>query len=592
MTGQTPASVGESRRWGALVVLCLSIVLTTLDVTILNVTLPTLVRSLHASATELQWIVDAYSVVFASLLLTAGSLGDRFGRLGALGLGLGVFAVGSTASALATSPAQLIAARGFTGIGAAFVFPTTLSLLTNVFPSPVERQRAIAVWAGAAGIGIGLGPVVGGLLLRSFYWGSVFWVNVPVCLLALVAGRRLVPTSRDPARSPLDPPGLVLSAVGFGALVYAIIEGPERGWTSAPVAGGFAVAAVVLAVFVAVERRRAHPMLDVRLFANPRFTAASLAITALFFSLTGGIFLQTLHLQFGLGYDPLGAGIRTVPMAVFLLVVPPLTPRLVRAFGTRAMCCAGLVIGGVAMAARGTFGVHTHYDAILLSQCLFGLGMGITVAPATASIMGAVGQARAGIGSAVNDTTRTVGGALGVAIMGSVAAALYRHDLVHRVAPMHLSAAVSASALGSVGAAIQVASRLPASSGNAVADAARHAFFHGADAACIIGAVIAAAGAVMAARFLPAGMRFDAPAPGPEAGAVEAAAPLAIAETPSTCRVHPVAVADRPASSSSARRWPWRRRAAWTSPGARPTGPAAATWPASRSTRPADCGNR
>jgi EmrB/QacA subfamily drug resistance transporter len=511
--GHTRFSDGSSRRWWALAALCLSIVLITLDVTILNVALPSLVRSLHASSTQLQWIVDAYTVVFASLLLTAGSLGDRFGRLGALGVGLGVFALGSVASALAKNPSQLIATRAFTGIGAAFIFPATLSLLTNIFTNPVERQRAIAMWAAASGIGIGLGPVVGGLLLRSFYWGSVFLVNVPVCIVALVAGRLVVPTSRDPNRSPLDPPGVVLSVVGLATLVYAIIEGPERGWTSAPVTAGFVLAAATLATFVAVERRRVHPMLDVRLFANPRFSAASLAITALFFSLTGLIFLQTQHLQFVLGYDPLGAGIRSAPVALMMLFVSPLTPRLVRRYGTRVICTAGLLIAAVAMAARGSFSVHTHYDAILISQCLFGLGVAITMAPATASIMGAVGQARAGVGSAVNDTTRQVGGALGVAIMGSVAASLYRHDLTHRLAASRLPSTVTAKALGSVGAALQVAPRLSAASGDALASAARHAFLHGADAACLVGAAITAAGALIAARFLPAGMRTGAPAP-------------------------------------------------------------------------------
>ena len=512
MNEHTPsAAATKARRWWALGVLCLSIVVITLDVTIVNVTLPSLVRALHASSSQLQWIVAAYTVVLASLLLTAGSLGDRFGRLGALGLGLAVFALGSTASALASTPAQLIGARALTGVGAALVYPTTLSLLTNIFTTPVERQRAIAIWAAAIGIGTGLGPVVGGLLLRSFYWGSVFWVNVPICLVAAVGGRLLIPTSRDPNRSPIDPPGLVLSVIGLSALVYAIVEGPERGWTSPAVPGGFAVAALVLAVFAAVELRSTHPMLDVRLFANPRFGAASLALTAMFFCLTGVIFLQTLHLQFLFGYDPLAAGLRTAPASVVMLFVSPLTPRLVRAFGTRTVCFTGLSIGAVAVAARGTFSVHTRYDAVFISLCLFGLGIALTMAPATASIMGVVGQARAGVGSAVNDTTRQVGGALGVAVMGSVAASLYRHDLTQRLARSNVPRGVAAKAMGSVGGALQVALRLPAASGGALAGAARHAFFQGADAACVAGAVVLAAGAVIAATFLPAGMRVGAP---------------------------------------------------------------------------------
>jgi MFS family permease len=222
-----PLAPSDPRRWFALAVLCLSLVVVTIDTTILNVALPTLVERLHASSSALQWIVDGYTVVFAGLLLTAGSLGDRFGRRAALSTGLVIFGVASAASALAANTGQLIALRALTGIGAALVFPATLSIIANVFPDARERQRAIAVWAGTAGIGIGLGPVAGGLLLRWFYWGSVFWVNVPICLLALVAGRVFVPTSRDPEQSPLDALGALFSVVGLSALVYAIIEGPS-----------------------------------------------------------------------------------------------------------------------------------------------------------------------------------------------------------------------------------------------------------------------------------------------------------------------------------------------------------------------------
>ncbi len=272
---QPPASAagpaGAARRWWALAVLCLSLIVVTIDTTILNVALPSLQAQLRPSSSGLEWIVDAYTVVFAGLLLTAGALGDRYGRKGALTAGLAVFAVASAASALAQDPSQLIGLRALTGVGAALIFPATLSILTNVFTDPVERQRAIAVWAGTAGIGIGLGPVVGGLLLRHFYWGAVFWVNVPVCVLAIVAGHWLIPTSRDPGHSVLDVWGAALSIVGLSTLVFAIIEGPSKGWTSTEVLGAFAVAAVVLAAFVLVELRRRHPMIDLRLFENPRF---------------------------------------------------------------------------------------------------------------------------------------------------------------------------------------------------------------------------------------------------------------------------------------------------------------------------------
>jgi EmrB/QacA subfamily drug resistance transporter len=493
------------------------LIVVTVDTTILNVALPSLVRDLHASSSGLQWVVDAYTVVFAGLLLSAGSLGDRFGRRGALSFGLVVFALASGASALAQSSGQLIALRALTGVGAALIFPATLSIITHVFPDPTERQRAIAIWAGTAGVGIGLGPVLGGFLLRHFYWGSVFWVNVPICALALMAGLFVVPTSRDPDQAPLDLPGAGLSIAGLSTLVWAIIEGPSRGWTSTPVLVAFAGAGVVGALFVLVELRRRHPMLDLRLFANPRFTAASLAMTALYFCLFGTIFFQTQHLQFILGYDPLGAGLRSLPFAVVLLVVANTTPRLVRWVGTRAVITAGLLVVAVSLVERTVFTVHTGYGPILISQCLFALGMGLTIAPATASILGAVPPGRAGVGSAINDTTRQIGGALGVAVMGSIGISLYRHEAAHRLAAAHLPHAVSAQALNSVGSAFGVATRLPATQSNAVADAARHAFIRGTDVASIVAVGVALAGALTARAFLPAGMRVGAAVPSPPA---------------------------------------------------------------------------
>jgi EmrB/QacA subfamily drug resistance transporter len=496
----------SDKRWWALAALCLSLVIVTIDTTILNVALPSLVRSLHAGASGLEWIVDAYTVVFAGLLLSAGSLGDRFGRRGALSAGLVTFAVASGASALAANSAQLIALRAVTGAGAALVFPATLSILTNVFPDPVERQRAIAVWAGTAGIGIGLGPVAGGLLLRHFYWGSVFLVNVPVCAIALVAGHFLVPTSRDGDHAPLDPPGALMSIAGLSVLIYAIIEGPTRGWTSGSVVGAFVAAAAVLGAFVFVELHRRAPMLDLRLFRNPRFTAASLAVTALYFCLFGVIFFQTQHLQFVLGYDPLGAGLRSVPFAAVLLVVANTTPRIVRWAGTRAVVTTGLAVVAVSMLGRAGFTVHGGYVPILITQCVFAFGMGLTIAPATASIMGAVPAGRAGVGSAINDTTRQVGGALGVAVMGSVGASLYRHGTAHALTGSHLPAGVAAQALSSVGGALGVGRTLPAAAGLRVDSAATHAFIRGADVASLVGFGVALAGVVVAWRFLPAGM--------------------------------------------------------------------------------------
>ncbi|MGH2766735.1 MAG: MFS transporter, partial [Actinomycetota bacterium] len=312
--------------------LCLSLVVIGMDNTILNVALPTLARDLSATASELQWMVDSYILVFAGLLLTMGALGDRFGRKLALNVGLLVFVAGSVASAFAGSAEVLIFSRAAMGIGGALIMPSTLSIITNVFPAR-ERGRAIGVWAGVAGFGIVLGPVIGGWLLENFWWGSVFLVNVPVVAVAILAGWALVPESKDPHATPLDPIGAFLSIAALVTLVYGIIEAPENGWTDAVTLGAFAIAAVLSVAFIWWERRVKHPMLRMEFFRNPRFSTASAAITLVFFALFGSIFLLTQHLQFVLGYSPLEAGFRVLPVAV-LIVAAPLSARLVEVIGT------------------------------------------------------------------------------------------------------------------------------------------------------------------------------------------------------------------------------------------------------------------
>ncbi|HKA04560.1 MAG TPA: MFS transporter, partial [Acidimicrobiales bacterium] len=301
------AATAHRRRWWTLGVLCVSLLVIGLDNTILNVALPTLVEDLHATASQQQWIVDAYTLVFASLLLTAGMLGDKFGRRGALTAGLAIFGLGSAVAAFSGSAGALIGARAFMGIGGALIMPATLSILTNVFTDPSERARAIGIWAGVSGLGIAIGPTTGGWLLEHFWWGSVFLINIPVVVAGLIAGRFLIPTSRDPHSPRLDPFGTVMSATGLFAVLYAIIEGPSRGWTDTTVVGAFVLGLTVLLAFVAWELRSDHPILDVRLFSNPRFSGASLAITLVFFALFGSIFFLTQYLQFVLGYGTLTA---------------------------------------------------------------------------------------------------------------------------------------------------------------------------------------------------------------------------------------------------------------------------------------------
>jgi EmrB/QacA subfamily drug resistance transporter len=490
------------RRWLTLAVLCVSLLVIVLDNTIVNVALPTLVRDLGTSVTDLQWVVDAYTLVFAGLLLTAGSLGDRFGRKGALTLGLAIFATASAAAAFAGGVAPLIGARAVMGIGAALIMPATLSILTNVFTDTRERAVAIGLWSGVAGIAVALGPVTGGFLLDHFWWGSVFIVNVPIVIGAIIAGHFLVPTSRNPMQPRLDLGGAALSIVGLGALVAAIIEAPSHGWTSPLIIAGFAVAVGALTAFVLWERHVDEPMLDVRFFANARFSAASINVTIVFFSLFGFIFLATQYLQFVLGYSAFDAGVRTLPFAFALMVMAPLSSKAVQWFGTKRIVVTGMLIFSSGLVVASTSTVTSGYPRVMIAMILMGAGMGLSVAPATESIMGALPLHQAGVGSAVNDTSREVGGALGVAIVGSMLSSLYATNLNAKL-PAGVPAQVRDAADQSVGAALQVSSQL-GRVGAPLAGAARESFVYAMSRASLVTAAVAFVGALLAWRFLPA----------------------------------------------------------------------------------------
>jgi EmrB/QacA subfamily drug resistance transporter len=489
------------RRWWTLGVLVFSLLLIGLDNTILNVALPTLVRDLRATASQLQWIVDAYTLVFAGLLLTAGSLGDRFGRKRALQTGLLVFLAGSLASAFSGSAGVLIASRTLMGMGAAFIMPSTLSILTNVFPAG-ERGRAIGIWAGASGLGIAIGPVTGGWLLEHFWWGSVFLINLPIVAVALATGRFLVPESRDPNATPLDPVGAGLSVAGLTALLYAIIEAPSHGWTDGTILASFAAAAVLLGVFITWERRAAHPMLDVRLFENRRFTAASTSIALVFFAMFGSIFFLTQYLQFVLGYDALQAGVRIIPVALGLVPAAPLSARLAERVGTKLVVATGLATVALALGLLSTASTSSGYGLVAATLVILGAGMGLAMTPATDSIMGALPLAKAGVGSAVNDTTRQVGGALGVAVLGSLLSSSYGPRMT---GAMHgLPAAAVKAASDSVGAATELAARIGGRAGHALLALSHSAFISAMDSTLVVAAAVALAGAIVSLCFLPA----------------------------------------------------------------------------------------
>ena len=489
------------RRWWTLGVLCLSLLVIGLDNTILNVALPTLVRDLGANASQLQWIVDAYALVFASLLLTAGSLGDRYGRRLVLGTGLLIFGIGSVLSAFAPTAGSLIAWRALMGIGGALIMPSTLSIVTNVFPAE-ERGRAIGIWAGFSGIGIAIGPVIGGWLLEHFWWGSVFFINVPVIAVAVIAGLVLIPESRDPRATPLDPVGAVLSTLGLTALVYGLIEAPSHGWTDGTILASFAAALLLLGAFVFAELRVRHPMMDVRLFENRRFTAASFGTALVFFALFGSLFFLSQYLQFVLGYGALEVGVRLVPVAIALMVAAPLSARLTERLGTKIVVTGGLTLVAVGLLLLSTASLSSGYGLVVASLVILGFGMGNTMAPATEAIMGALPRERAGVGSAVSTTVRQVGGVLGVAVLGSLLSSVYGTRLVDTL--RGVPAAIGNAASDSIGAAVQIAARIGGEPGHALATTARSAFIHGMDVSLAAGAGVALLGALIALLFLPA----------------------------------------------------------------------------------------
>ena len=493
--------VFRSHPIAALAVICLSVFVISVDATIVNVALPTLSRELGADTAQLQWIVDAYTLVMSGLLLSAGSLSDRYGRRGSLSSGLALFAITSGIAAQVNSADQLIAARAAMGVGAAVIFPTTLGLITNIFTDPVPRAKAIGLWAAMVGVGVAVGPISGGWLLEHFWWGAIFLVNIPIAAVAIIGGILFVPTSRDPAAPRVDVPGLFLSAVGITALVYTVIEAPTWGWTSTRAATGFIVAAIVLAGFALWERRSTHPMLDVSVFFNRRFSGGSLAVTAGFLTLFGFIFVITQYFQFIKDFTAFQSGVRLLPVAVSIALASILGPRLVERVGSTAVVASGLTVFAAGLAWASTVDVATPYTQIAMQMVLLGGGLGLTTAPATEAIMGSLSADKAGVGSAVNDTTRELGGTLGVAIAGSIFASVYSG---------HLGAATTLTGLPtepmrhSMALAHSVIEHLPAERASYVRDTVDHAFLDGLQVSALVCAGIALAAAIVVGWLLPA----------------------------------------------------------------------------------------
>jgi EmrB/QacA subfamily drug resistance transporter len=518
------------RRWWTLTVLCTSLLIVIVGNSSLNITLPTLIRELGASTSQLQWMVDAYSLVFAGLLLTAGALGDRFGRKGALQIGLFGFLAACLGASQANSASMIIFYRAMMGVSAAFIMPSTLSILTNVFP-PHERTKAIATWAGIAGGGAAIGPVSSGLLLHHFWWGSVFLVNVPIIAGALVAGHFLVPKSKNPDDAPLDAVGALLSIAGIVALVYAIIEAPDRGWGSAETIATLFLAFAFIGVFLTWERQTKDPMLNLSYFKDRRFSIGSAGMVLVFFAMFGLFFLITQYFQLVLGYDALGAGLRQAPMALALMLVAPNTARLAHRFGAHRVVAGGLTLVTASMLLLALLSVDSTYLQVLGAMLVGGVGMALTMSPLTASIMSAVPLHRAGTGSAINDTTRELGGSLGVAVLGSVVSSRYVSQLHPFTAG--LPAAARTAAERSLGGALQVAQQLPEAARGAFIRAAQVAFVDALHIAVLVAAASAATGAVLVYRKLPhEGGHSAMPAASSELGPPDVATELGVPSSP------------------------------------------------------------
>jgi EmrB/QacA subfamily drug resistance transporter len=493
-------------------VVCAAALIINVDNTILNVALPTLVRELHATSSELQWIVDCYAMVFAGLLLVSGSLADRFGRKRFFLMGLAVFGAGSVGAAFSGSVDLLIPFRTVMGAGAALTIPASLSIVNDVFRDPRERARAIGVWGGIIGLGIAIGPIAGGLLLARFWWGSVFLVNVPIVMAGFIGALFLVPDSKNPAASRSDATGVLLSIAGLGLLLWAVIEGPTEGWASVDVVCAGALSLIVIAAFVVWESRSRHPMLKLALFRDRRFSTAAGAELLGVFGLLGALFVLTQFLQFDLSFSPLQAGLRILPMAAVLVVCAVFSPLVARNIGAKwTVAGALLAVGGglwqISAAATST----TAYGQVLPGLLLIGLGAGLLLPTATNSVVGSVSQGDSGIGSAVNTMALQVGGAIGVAVIGSVLATRYQNRMSVALAGRHLPTGITHTILGSFGGALAVAGSVGGAKGTLLARGAREAFMSGLELCSLVAAVVALVGVVIVVVWLPSRLLRAAP---------------------------------------------------------------------------------
>jgi EmrB/QacA subfamily drug resistance transporter len=480
---------------------CFGLFMVMLDNTVVNVALPSIQRELSAGVSGLALVLDAYILVFASLLLTAGSLGDRFGRRRVFRAGLVVFTLSSALCGLAPTLAALVGGRALQAVGGAALLPSSLAILTATFPDPRERVQAIGLWSGVSAMALAAGPVVGGLLTDGLGWRWVFYVNLPVGVAAFLVAGRVVRESRNPAASRLDLPGLLLGSLGLGAVTLGLIEGNQRGWGSAPIVALLAAGVALLVAFVAVEGHRPKPMLALRFFRDAAFSSANVVVLLAGFALLGFVFFNTLYFQAVQGWSPLQAGLRTLPNTLAVVVTAPLAGRLASRYGYRVPVVTGLLLAGAALLALTGIRAGTPYAELWWKLAMLGAGLGLSISPATAAGVAAMPGAQAGVASAVITTSRQVGGALGVAVLGAVAAARFTAVLPGRLAAAGLPAPVRDRLQASAGEVLG-ATPPPGAGGDAARQAVSAAFLTGVHAAYLLAGLALAAGSLVALAFL------------------------------------------------------------------------------------------
>lgn len=494
---------GYARRWWAFTVLVLTIVIVVIDHTILNVALPTIQRELGSSVSELQWIVDAYILAFATLLLTMGTLSDRIGRATMLRAGLTVFGMASLAALFAQSAWQLILARIFMGAGAAMIMPATLAIITNIFPDE-ERGKAIAIWGAMNGVGVAAGPLLGGVLIQQFNWSAVFFINVPIVIVALIAGQFLVPNSYDPSPRRIDIPGTILSALALAALVFSLIKGSDWGWANPIIICSLAASVIFAILFLLRERNTASPMLDLRLFRNPRLAAGSICIGFMTIAMFGVLFGFTMYMQFIKNYTAMETGIRFLPMAFGYAFGSMSSNHFARLWGTKTVVTAGFLGMSVIAIPVAFWRVETPYweiGALLFALSFF---MGNIMTPSLNALLGAVPKARAGIGSAIGNVSFQLGGALGVAALGSVLSSVYRMHMSNATDSLAtIPGQITSAVIESIGAVARIYALLPESSRANVISLASQSFMSGWQFLLLCVAVLGLTGAIIALKVMP-----------------------------------------------------------------------------------------